>query len=338
MTCAVFAATRPERIDRMVLYSMSPGGDRSWDMAAWGPETYLSRIADGWGTRPFARSDAAWGLEVIAPSAADDPQTLDWYVASLQFASDPGGAAALSRIYVDSDVQPILPSIRVPTLLLWRAGDRLEPVETGKHLASLIPGARLIELPGEDDLWFVGDIDPIVDAVQEFVTGVRPPSLPDRVLATVLFTDIVGSTELAARLGDAAWKELVTEHDDRARAEVERHRGTYVDSTGDGILATFDGPARAVRCAQAIAEAVRSIGIQIRAGCHTGEVELAGTDIRGIAVHIGSRVSALAGSGEVLVSSTVKDLVAGSGLVFEDAGEHELKGVPDTWRLYRVVG
>ena len=338
MPCAVFAATRPERVDRMILYSMSPGGDRSWDMTAWGPETYLSRVAEGWGTRSFARSDAAWGLEILAPSLADDPKTLDWYVASLQFASDPGAATALSRIYVESDVQPILPSIRVPTLLLWRTGDRLEPVATGKHLAGLIPGARLLELPGEDDLWFVGDIEPIVGAIQEFTTGVRPMSMPDRVLATVLFTDIVGSTELAARLGDAAWKELLTEHDEQSRAEIERHRGSFVDSAGDGVLATFDGPARAVLCAQAIGEALRPLEIEIRAGCHTGEIELAGSDVRGIAVHIGARVSALAAPGEVLVSQTVKDLVAGSGLVFEDAGEHELKGVPDRWRLYRVVG
>ncbi|MGH2708772.1 MAG: adenylate/guanylate cyclase domain-containing protein, partial [Actinomycetota bacterium] len=221
---------------------------------------------------------------------------------------------------------------------LCRQRDRLEPIATSRFVASLIPGARLLELPGEDDLWFVGDTDSIVGAIQEFVTGVRPVLQSDRVLATVLITDIVGSTELVARLGDSAWKQLLVDYDEQARAEIERHRGTYVDSTGDGLLATFDGPARAVRCAQAIGEAVRPLGIQIRAGCHTGEIQLAGTAVRGIAVHIGVRVASLAGASEVWTSSTVKDLVAGSGLAFEDAGEHELKGVPDRWHLYRVVG
>jgi class 3 adenylate cyclase len=178
----------------------------------------------------------------------------------------------------------------------------------------------------------------LVDAIQGFVTGVRRALRSDRVLATVLFTDVVKSTELAVRLGDAVWKELMADHDDRAKAEIEHHRGTYVDSTGDGLLATFDGPARAVRCAQAIIEAVRPLGVEIRSGCHTGEIELGEEGVRGIAVHIGARVASLAGPGEVLVSNTVKDLVAGSGLTFEDRGEHELKGVPDRWHLYRVVG
>jgi class 3 adenylate cyclase len=336
MTCCVFAATRPERVDRLVLYALDPGGDQPRDVT-WDRETYLSRVAEGWGTRSFARWDPAWGLSIMAPSVADDPRTIEWYVASLQFASDPGGATALSRIYVDTDVQPILPSIRVPTLLLGRAGDRLEPIASSKYVASLIPGAQQIELPGEDDLWFVGDTDSLVDAIQEFVTGVRPVMRSDRVLATVLFTDIVGSTERAASLGDTAWKELLAEHDERAKGEIARFRGSYIHTTGDGFLATFDGPARAVRCAQAVGETVRSLGLEIRAGCHTGEIELVHGDVQGVAVHIGARVTALANATDVLVSSTVKDLVAGSGLTFEDAGEHELKGVPDRWRLYRVV-
>jgi class 3 adenylate cyclase len=336
MTCSVFAATRPERVDRLILYAMDPGGDQSWEVT-WDRETYLTRVADGWGTRSFAQEDPAWGLRTIAPSVSDDPRILDWYVASLQFASDPGAATALSHIYVDTDVQPILPSIRVPTLILCRQGDQLEPIASSRHVASLIPGARLLELSGEDDLWFVGDTDSIVDAIQEFVTGVRAALPSDRVLATVLFTDIVGSTQLAVRLGDTAWKELLAAHHERTRAELARHRGREIDTAGDGFFATFDGPARAVRCAQAIGEAVRPLGIQIRGGCHTGEIELAGTAVSGIAVHIGARVASLAGSSEVWTSSTVKDLVAGSGLVFEDAGEHELKGVPDRWHLYRVA-
>lgn len=337
MTCAVFAATRPERTDRLILYSMFPGGEQSWAIP-WDPGTYLSRVAEGWGTRSFAEADPAWGLKVMAPSVADDLQTLNWYVASLQFASDPATATALSRLYVESDVQPILPSIRVPTLLLYRRGDRLEPNASSRHLARLIPEARLLELDGEDDLWFVGDTDSIIDAVEEFVTGARPARPVDRVLATVLFTDIVGSTELAVRLGDASWRKLLAEHDERSKAEIEKFRGTYVASTGDGLLATFDGPARAVRCASAIGNAVRSLGIQIRSGCHTGEIELEGAQVRGVAVHIGARVAALAAPSEIFVSSTVKDLVAGSGLVFEDAGSHRLKGVPGSWRLLRVVG
>lgn len=238
---------------------------------------------------------------------------------------------------METDVQPVLRSIRVPTLILHPVGDLLEPIAEGRFLAHLIAGAQLVELPGEDHFWFLSNADRIVDTIEEFVTGVRPIRDLDRVLASVLFTDIVGSTEMAAHLGDAMWKELLASHDERARTEIQRHRGTYIDSTGDGLLATFDGPARAVRCARAIGGAVRELGLEIRSGVHTGEIELAGNNVRGIAVHIGARVAALAGPGQVLVSSTVKDLVAGSGLVFEDAGEHELKGVPNRWRLYRVV-
>ena len=196
----------------------------------------------------------------------------------------------------------------------------------------------MVELPGEDRLFFVGDTGPMLDAVEQFLTGQLPAHHSDRVLATVLFTDIVGSTEHAARIGDHRWKELLATHDALVRADVERFRGRMVKSTGDGVLATFDGPGRAIRCACAIRDSVRSLGIDLRAGLHTGEIELRGDDVAGMAVHIGSRVSALAGAGEVLVSSTVKDLVAGSGIGFEDRGERELKGVPGSWRLYAVAG
>ena len=192
-------------------------------------------------------------------------------------------------------------------------------------------------LPGEDHIMFVGDIDALVDEIEAFVTGARPAPHVDRVLATVLFTDIVGSTSKAAELGDARWKELLSRHDEIVKRAIEQHRGRYVNTTGDGLIATFDGPARAVRCAQAMLEAIRPLGLEIRAGCHTGECELVGDDVRGLAVHIGSRVASMADASEVWTSSTVKDLVAGSGLVFEDVGEHELKGVPDRWHLYRVV-
>ena len=194
-----------------------------------------------------------------------------------------------------------------------------------------------MELPGNDYLPWAGQPEALLDEIEEFLTGARPVPDAERVLATVLFTDIVGSTERAAELGDQRWKQLLALHDERARTEIERHRGRFVHTTGDGLLATFDGPARAVRCALAIGETVRPLGLEIRAGCHTGEVELADADVQGLAVHIGTRVAAAAHPSEVMVSQTVKDLVAGSGLAFEDAGEHELKGVPDRWHLYRVV-
>jgi class 3 adenylate cyclase len=210
-------------------------------------------------------------------------------------------------------------------------------MEGGRDVADRIAGARFVELPGIDSFPWAGDIEPLVAEIEAFVTGARAREEAHRVLATVLFTDIVGSTQKAAELGDARWKELLAAHDEKAKAEIDRFRGRYVNTTGDGLLAAFDGPARAVRCAEAIVEAVRPLGVEIRAGCHTGEIELDGEHVRGIAVHIGARVGALAGPGDVLVSSTVKDLVAGSGLTFEDAGEHELKGVPDRWHLYRVT-
>jgi class 3 adenylate cyclase len=215
----------------------------------------------------------------------------------------------------------------------------------GLHSAALnrddaqhVKGAKVVELPGEDFLFFVGDTGPMLDAIEEFLTGQLPAHYSDRVLATVLYTDIVGSTELAAQVGDRRWKELLADHDALAESEVERFRGRKVKSTGDGVLATFDGPGRAIRCACAIREAVRSLGIDVRAGLHSGEIEFQGDDVAGMAVHIGARVSALAGAGEVFVSSTVKDLVAGSGIDFEDRGEHKLKGVPGSWKLYAAAG
>ncbi len=342
----LFAATHPERVERLILFAFDPMGDfQPWDGGFKSRaereavmESFCAEIREGWGTKGFALSHPLAGLEICAPSLADDPAALDWYTALMLLHSSPSGVVAFHRIYFETDAQPILASLRVPTLLLHQVGDLLEPVTESRFIAGLIPGARLIELPGDDHWWFAGDIDSIVDPIQEFMTGARPAHDLDRVLATVLFTDIVESTEMATRLGDAAWKELVATHDERAKAEIDRHRGTYVHTTGDGLLATFDGPARAVRCAQAFGDAVRPLGIEIRSGCHTGEIELANDDVRGIAVHIGARVAALAGPSEVLVSSTVKDLVAGSGLTFVDAGEHELKGVPDGWHLYRVTG
>jgi class 3 adenylate cyclase len=234
------------------------------------------------------------------------------------------------------DVRALLSAIRVPTLVLHRSGDRDSRPEEGRYIAERIPGARFVELPGADHFPAI-DGDQILDEVEEFLTGVRRAPEPDRVLATVLFTDIVGSTRKATALGDRAWLELRGDHDALVRRELDHFRGTEIDTTGDGFLASFDGPARAVRCASAITRGVRDLGLDVRAGVHTGECELAGGKLGGIAVHIGARVAGLAGPGEVLVSSTVKDLVAGSGIVFRDRGANRLKGVDEEWRLFAVL-
>jgi class 3 adenylate cyclase len=248
-------------------------------------------------------------------------------------ASPSMGLATLEAL-LEIDVRDILPSIQVPTLLLHRTEDRAIAVQGSRLMAEQIPNAKLVELEGEDHLWFVGDVDAIFDEVEEFVTGVRPSPVGDRMLATVLFTDIVGSTQRIAELGDRRWRELLRDHDALVRRELERYRGREVKTVGDGFLATFDGPARAVTGAAAIRDAVQGLGIAVRAGVHTGECELVGEDITGVAVNIAARISALAGPNEVLVSRTVTDLVYGSGIEFEDRGPAELKGIPETWQLF----
>ena len=229
-----------------------------------------------------------------------------------------------------------LPAIQAPALVISRRGDRHVRFEHGRYIASRIPDARLLELQGADHLPFAGRTDELLDEVEEFLTGVRPLPVLDRVLVTVLFTDIIGSTDHVAQLGDRTWRESLNQYDDMVLAQLERFRGRYVKTTGDGTLATFDGPARAIECARAIAASVPDLGFEIRAGLHCGEVELRGEDVAGMAVHVAARIAATAGASEVLVSSTVRDLVAGAGLVFEDRGENELKGVPTAWRLYAV--
>jgi class 3 adenylate cyclase len=234
------------------------------------------------------------------------------------------------------DVRHVLPAIRVPTIVLHRSEDRDVKIEEARYIASQIPGARLVELPGQDHLPWVGEPDAVLDEIEEFLTGVRSAAMPDRILTTVLFTDIVGSTERAAGIGDRRWRELLESYYGLVRKELSRFRGREVDTSGDGFLATFDGPARAIRSALSITRSVRALGCEIRGGLHTGEVELMGNNVGGIAVHIGARVAALAGPGEVLVSSTVKDLVSGSGIAFHDRGVHTLKGVPGTWQVFSV--
>ena len=254
-----------------------------------------------------------------------------------QLSANPATAEAVERLDMETDIRAVLPAIHVPTLLLHRPEAPAMSPEITAYAAAQISGATVVALPGRDHPPYMSDAGAIADEVEAFLTGERHGPSADRVLSTVLFTDIVGSTRRLAELGDARWADLLAQHDDLARREIERHRGRYIDSTGDGMLAIFDGPARAIRCAQALGAAVGELGLEIRAGCHTGEIELAGDRIRGVAVHMSARVSALARAGEILVSSTVKDLTAGSGLQFEDAGEHELKGVPDRWHLYRVL-
>jgi class 3 adenylate cyclase len=256
----------------------------------------------------------------------------------MRMAAGPGDAAAIERTYRDLDIRDILPRIQAPTLLIHRTGDEMEPVEQSRYMAGRIPGARLVELPGRNHGWAEPNQDEVLDVVAQFLTELRREEAEfDRVLATVLFTDIVGSTEHAAKVGNARWKELVEHHHERIRGQLARYRGVEIDTAGDGFFASFDGPARAIRCALSATRAVSNLGIEIRAGIHTGECEVIDNKVGGIAVNIGARVASLAGPGEVVVSQTVKDLVAGSGLQFEDRGEHELKGVPDRWRLFRVV-
>jgi class 3 adenylate cyclase/pimeloyl-ACP methyl ester carboxylesterase len=327
----LFATAHPERTKALVLVNPSA----------------RSRPADDYpeGIRPdperMARFRRDWGtgalLDLVAPSFAGDARLRRWMARCerlLCTADEIAWRAAANR---EVDVRPVLSAVQVPTLVLYRTGALL--AGQSRYVADHIPGATRVELPGEDSLlFFLGDTGPMLDTIEEFLTGQLPAHHSDRVLATVLFSDIVGSTEQAAQVGDRRWKEVLATHDALLAAELERFRGRMVKSTGDGVLATFDGPGRAIRCACAIRDSVRSLGIDLRAGLHTGEIELRGDDVAGMAVHIGSRVSALAGAGEVLVSSTVKDLVAGSGIGFEDRGERELKGVPGSWRLYAVAG
>lgn len=335
--CAMFAATYPERT--VALAALTPSGGRwtpdcpwRWTDVQW--EDYLGSIERGWGTLAFAEEEGS----MVWPDLEDDPQWWRDYATWMRRSVSPGDAAALIRIDSHTDIRDVLPAVRVPTLVIHRTGDRAEPIEEARYVAARIPGARLVELPGANHGWVSPDQDAFLDAIERFVREIRAEEVEfDRVLATVLFTDIVGSTEKAAKLGDRAWRELLERHHSAVRGLLARYRGHEVDTAGDGFLATFDGPARAVRCALACIEGLRPLGVEIRAGVHTCECEFVEDRVRGIGVHIGARVCALAGPSEVLVSQTVKDLVAGSGLSFEDRGEHELRGVPDRWRLYRVV-
>ena len=274
-------------------------------------------------------------MAAVNPSIAGDDRAVQAWGRFLRLAASPAVAAAVIRMIFELDVRPVLPTIRVPTLVVSRR-DALFAAASGRAVADLIPGAEFVEVPGVDYGLAVGDVDPVIDEVEAFVTGTRPTHDIDRVLATVLFTDIVDSTARAAELGDRGWRAILDSHEEIARTEVQAHGGLIADFTGDGVVATFDGPARAVRAALALRDRVHALGIAIRSGLHTGEIERRGGGIAGLGVHIAARVMALADGDEVLVSHTVKDLVAGSGLRFQDYGTHELKGVPDAWQIFRV--
>jgi len=334
--CMLFAATYPGRTTALITLGCfakrrDPDEDYPWAPTAEDRERQSREIEQNWGhLRP---EDVGY----YAPSRLGDSQFIRTMERYFRGSASPGAAAAFVRMNSFADVRSVLPAIQVPTLVLHRRGDRDVNVDEGRYLAAHIPGARFVELDGDDHFIAAGDVDALADEIEEFVTGTRPAPEHERVLATVLFTDIVGSTQRAVELGDRRWRELLSAHDGAVRRELERFRGREVDTAGDGFLATFDGPARAVRCALAIGATLRELGVDIRAGIHTGECELDGEKVRGIAVHTGARVAALAGPGEVLISQTVKDLTAGSGLEFADRGVHELKGVPGEWRIYAAV-
>ncbi len=328
----LFAASHPELTQALVLVNSTAryieDADYSTGISEESLKPALDRIHAGWGT---GRS-----ISFLAPSAKGDERFQRWWGRYERLAMGPRAASIIHGLQLQNDLRAVLPAIRVPTLVLHRAGDRMISVTGGRYLAKHIAGAKYVELPGVDHLSFVGDTATMLGEIEEFLTGTREVAEIDRVLATVLFTDIVGSTERAVSLGDHAWRRLLDSHHEIARRELVRHRGREVEFVGDGLLATFDGPGRGVRCALAISEAVRGLGIEVRAGLHTGEIELAGEAVRGIAVHIGARVASEAAPSEVLVSSTVRDLVAGSGIRFVDRGSRALKGVPGEWRLFNA--
>jgi class 3 adenylate cyclase len=342
--------------ERAAIFGASEGGNMSMLFAATYPERTVALATFGctakrvwsqdypWAPTPEQRQEGfehveQWtsGLEWedIAPSL--DPPALAELSRYYRRSTSPGAALALMKMNTYVDVRPVLPTISAPTVVMHRADDRDANVEEGRYIASQIPGARFVEFPGADHSWWTQGRDAIVDEIEELVTGVRPAPQPNRVLATVMFTDIVGSTERARELGDQAWANLLARHHATVRRELERFRGVEVDTAGDGFLATFDGPARAIRCALALRSGVRSVGLEVRAGLHTGECEQLGDKVAGIPVHTGARVASLAAPGEVLVSATVRDLVSGSGIEFEDRGEHELKGV-GARQVYAVAG
>jgi class 3 adenylate cyclase len=333
-----FAATYPNRTAALVLdgcYArLARADDYPWGIPNRVLAEAVTRVEDA---RVGNYTNELGGLAFTAPQAAQRyPDFVAEYRRYYRYAITPAAARADAEMLSLGDVRALLPSIQAPTLVLYRSDDQLAGRPHAKYLADQITGAKLVELAGDENLLYVGDSDADMDEIEEFLTGARHAPTTDRVLATILFTDIVGSTQQAADLGDRRWRALLDAHDRTLRRQLERFRGKEVNTAGDGFLATFDGPGRGIECGCAIRDAVHALGIEVRAGLHTGEIEVRGDDIAGMAVHIGARISALAGAGEVLVSSTVKDLVVGSVFEFDQRGEYELKGVPGAWRLFSV--
>ena len=330
--CALFAATHPTRSLGLIMIDSRPSGKLSAE-APWGRtrqdlEAFNKLCETEWG--------GPIGLETFSPGIAQDETVRKWWAHLLRMSASPAAVIALNNMNFEIDIRHVLPAIRVPTLLLHAVGDRSVSVSASRYMAQQIPGAKYVELPGTDHMPVRGNSEAVLNEIQRFLVAAQQPVEADRVLATVMFSDIVGSTERAVTLGDRSWRELLARHHQVVRHELQRFRGHEVDTAGDGFLATFDGPARGVRCAASMVEALRPLGLDIRVGLHTGECEMLGSKVAGIAVHIGARVATAAQPGEVIVSSTVKDLVAGSGLRFEDRGVQTLKGLPEPWRLFKV--
>jgi class 3 adenylate cyclase len=330
----LFAATYPDRVSSLLLFNTYARWQRADDYPAGMPAESTRRFNEGasriWGT--------GGSIAGFRPQFAGDPEARRQWAVLERHGGSPAQLDRMMAMWTESDVRDILPTIRVPTLIFHRTGDTQFRVGHGRYLAEHIPGAKFLEFPGDDHFFVGDDLDLIVGEIEEFATGRRSTVVADRVLATVMFTDIVDSTSAASAMGDHAWRQLLDRHDEMVGRQVERYRGEVVKQTGDGVAATFDGPGRAITCACAIRDGVRPLGLEVRAGLHTGEIERRGGDVSGVGVHIAARVAALASPGEVLVSSTVKDLVVGSGIAFEDRGSHALKGVPDKWRLLAVSG
>lgn len=327
----LYAATHPTRVASLALVNTFARYQRSvdcpWGMPASSITRYAEAVRQAWGSGGVTA--------IVAPSLVNDEDEMRRWGRVERLSATPD-SVVVPKAFWDSDVTEVLDAIRTPTLVITREGDAHVNHRHGRYIASRIPGARLVALSGSDHWPFAGRSEEILNEVEVFMTGARPSAVLDRVLATVLFTDIVGSTERAAALGDRRWREALNGYDEVTKRELGRFRGHQVKTTGDGTLATFDGPARAVECARTLVHAVQRLGLEIRAGLHTGEIESRGDDVSGVAVHIAARVSALAGPAEVLVSRTVTDLVVGSGISFDDRGEYELKGVPGTWKLFAV--
>ena len=331
--CALFAATYPARTNALITIGsyarQKPAPGYPWGRTQEQQEQFLSSIQKGWG--------GPVGLDIRAPSVTNEDRVRQWWARFLRMSASPAAALALTRMNYDIDIRHILSAIHVPSLLLHAVGDMVIDVHASRYMAERIPGAKFVELPTTDHLPWGADADAILDEIEEFLTGQRHGPEPDRILATILFTDIVGSTARAAELGDKGWRDLLESFYGVVRRELPRFRGKEVGTAGDGVLATFDGPARGVRCARSVANAVLPLGIQVRTGLHTGECEIIENNVGGIAVHTASRVASLAHPGEVLVSHTVKDLVAGSGIRFEPRGTHALRGIPGEWPLFAAV-